>query len=109
MNIVHLSKSDDRGAFIAAYRFHKQVSSAGHNSVLVVAKKTTKDTDVIEVRVNFFEKLYIRFVNLISSTLIKKKQIPDFLFTIILKNLHTRLLQYVKVFLLTPILFAYTG
>lgn len=80
MNIVHLSKSDDRGAFIAAYRFHKQVSSAGHNSVLVVAKKTTKDTDVIEVRVNFFEKLYIRFVNLISSTLIKKKTNPRFSF-----------------------------
>jgi len=73
MNIVHLSTSDDRGAFIAAYRFHKQSVSGGHNSVLLVAKKNTKNTDVIEVRTSLSQKLYIRFYNFLSSLLVKKK------------------------------------
>ncbi|MEO6252344.1 MAG: glycosyltransferase [Ferruginibacter sp.] len=80
MNIVHVSKSDDRGAFIAAYRFHKQLLAAGHNSVLLVAKKTTTDADVVEVRTNFFEKFYIRSFNFISTLLIKKKTDPRFSF-----------------------------
>lgn len=80
MNIVHLSKSDDRGAFIAAFRFHKQLLSSGHNSVLLVAKKTTKDADVIEVRTSLPQRLYIRFFNFFSSLLIKNKTNPRFSF-----------------------------
>ena len=80
MNIVHLSKSDDRGAFIAAYRFHKQLLSSGLNSVLLVAKKTTKDTDVVEVKLTMFNKLYIRFFNFLSGILIKKKTNARFSF-----------------------------
>lgn len=80
MNILHLSKSDDRGAFLTAYRFHKQLGSAGFNSFMLVAKKTRKDTDITAVKINLLNKLYIRFFNMLTAILVKKKTNQRFSF-----------------------------
>lgn len=73
MKIIHFSKSDDKGAFLAAYRFHKQLLAAGHNSIMLVAKKTKVDKEIIEVKLNLFAKCYVKFFNFITALLVKNK------------------------------------
>jgi glycosyltransferase involved in cell wall biosynthesis len=72
MKIIHFSKSDDKGAFLAAYRFHQQLLEAGHTSVMLVAKKTKLEPQIIEVELNYLQKLKLLIIKLISKVLIKR-------------------------------------
>jgi glycosyltransferase involved in cell wall biosynthesis len=80
MKIIHFSKSDDKGAFLAAYRFHQQLLSYGYTSVMIVAKKTRTDADIIEVKLNAFQQIYIKIVKGILGFLIKTKTLPQYYF-----------------------------
>ncbi len=80
MKIIHFSKSDDKGAFLAAYRFHQQLLSYGYESVMIVAKKTRLDKNIIEVKLNFFQKLIFKVIKSITGYLIKIKTLPSFYF-----------------------------
>jgi glycosyltransferase involved in cell wall biosynthesis len=51
MKIVHLNKNDkDGGAARAAYRLHRGLRRAGHDSIMVVASRTSDDPAVIAVQ-----------------------------------------------------------
>lgn len=50
MKILHLSTGDNRGAFTAAYRTHKNLLDSGHISKLFVADKKTKDIDIAQIK-----------------------------------------------------------
>ncbi len=80
MNIIHFSKSDDKGAFLAAYRFHQQLLSYGYNSVMIVAKKNRKDENIIEVKLSFLQHLYMKIVKGVLGFLIKYKTLPQYYF-----------------------------
>jgi glycosyltransferase involved in cell wall biosynthesis len=80
MKIIHFSKSDDKGAFLAAYRFHQQLLSYGYTSVMIVAKKTRVDAEIIEVRLNFFQKISVKVIRGILGFLIKNKTLPQYYF-----------------------------
>lgn len=47
MNFLHLSTGDSRGAFAGAYRLHRNLLAAGHQSVMLVADKQSGDSSVI--------------------------------------------------------------
>lgn len=50
MNICILSSSDGRyGGFSAVVRLHQNLSKSGHNTIMLVANKTSDDSSVIEV------------------------------------------------------------
>ncbi len=50
MNILHISTADLRhGAGIAAFRLHSALKKAGHISHMLVAEKTSTDTDVVSL------------------------------------------------------------
>src|SRR4051812_5727304 len=60
MRIVHLSHSDTSGgAARAAFRLHTGLSRLGHDSKMLVAKRTSQDPNVSQVRLpsDFFAKL----------------------------------------------------
>jgi glycosyltransferase involved in cell wall biosynthesis len=80
MKIIHFSKSDDKGAFLAAYRFHKQLLSYGYTSVMIVAKKTRIDPYIIEVKLSTFQKIYIKIIKGILGYIIKTKTLPQYYF-----------------------------
>ncbi len=50
MKILHLSTGDNRGAFTAAYRTHRNLLESGHISKLFVADKKTKDIDITQIK-----------------------------------------------------------
>jgi glycosyltransferase involved in cell wall biosynthesis len=49
LKIIHFSTHDIGGAGIAAYRFHKNLQSYGATSRMIVSKKNTIDSSVIEL------------------------------------------------------------
>jgi glycosyltransferase involved in cell wall biosynthesis len=51
--ILHLSTSDNHGAFSAAYRFHKNIINHGYESLFLVKRKTLDDDSVIQVNDEF--------------------------------------------------------
>ncbi|QOR62619.1 glycosyltransferase [Sulfurovum sp. ST-21] len=57
MNILHLSSYDDGGAGYAAYKVHKHLKDAGHNTLFCVERKTIKDDAIIEIRPSLLHKL----------------------------------------------------
>lgn len=70
MKILHLSTGDNRGAFTAAYRTHRNLLDAGHISKLFVADKRTKDIDITQIKggarclwkfLSVFDKIFLRF------------------------------------------------
>ena len=77
MNIIHFSKSDDRGAYITAYRFHSLLKEAGHTSAMLVEIKTKSDDDIIQFRLTFLEKALSYFHKL--KRRIKSLQTTDYL------------------------------
>lgn len=46
MRIVHVSTGDNRGAFSAAYRLHRNLVLRGHDSRMIVGQKSTSDPHV---------------------------------------------------------------
>lgn len=56
IKILHISTSDIQGgAAKAAYRLHKNLKASNIiNSKMIVAKKSSKDSNIIEVKKGFF-------------------------------------------------------
>lgn len=46
MRFLHVSTGDDRGAYSGAYRLHRNLIDAGHESVMLVGSKATSDPSV---------------------------------------------------------------
>jgi glycosyltransferase involved in cell wall biosynthesis len=61
MNFVHFSTNDTGGAGNAAYTLHKNLTELGHESILFVSKKSTKDIKVVQIS-NFFFLYLLKFL-----------------------------------------------
>lgn len=61
MNFVHFSTNDTGGAGNAAYTLHKNLTELGHQSILFVSKKNTKDIKVVQIS-NFFFLYLLKFL-----------------------------------------------
>lgn len=46
MKFLHVSTGDDRGAYSGAYRLHRNLIEAGHESIMLVGSKVTSDPTV---------------------------------------------------------------
>lgn len=47
--VLHFSTSDNRGAYSAAYRFHKNIINHGYESLFLVKRKTLDDDSIVQV------------------------------------------------------------
>ena len=61
MNFIHFSTNDTGGAGNAAYTLHKNLTELGHQSILFVSKKNTKDIKVVQIS-NFFFLYLLKFL-----------------------------------------------
>jgi len=82
MNICILTSSDGRyGGFSAIVRFHKNLKRFGHNSVMLVANKKSKDDDVIEVgRSKYFLNKAFLYANRFFRKYVEKNHEPEYYF-----------------------------
>lgn len=69
MKILHLSTGDNRGAFTAAYRTHRNLLDSGHISKLFVADKKTKDTDITQIKK--VTHYFWRFLSVLNKILLR--------------------------------------
>ena len=74
MNIIHFSTIDKKGAGEAAYRLHKNLYNNGHQSLMIVLRKSSNDDSVVVVGnkvVDFFYRALLQVENM--NILLQKK------------------------------------
>lgn len=83
MKILHLCTSDTSGgAARAAYRLHKALNKAGHESYMLVRDKLSNEKEIISTLTSSFKKLREKILSSLIFRFIAKKYRPTYIFSI---------------------------